>query len=55
MAQGYQQGMNEFKALQTQTEKSGKLPPELLEQIVAMDDEELGALLHQYPGIADMI
>ena len=42
MAQGYQQGMNEFKALQTQTEKSGKLPPELLEQIVAMDDEELG-------------
>ena len=55
MAQGYQQGMNEFKALQTQTEKSGKLPPELLEQIVAMDDEELGELLQQYPEIADMI
>lgn len=55
LAQGYQQGMNEAKALQIQTEKSGKLPPELLQQIAGMDDEELGALLEQYPEIADMI
>lgn len=55
MAQGYQQGLNEAKALQLQTEKSGKLPPELLQQIATMDDEELGELLSKYPEIADMI
>jgi len=55
MAQGYQQGLNEAKALQLQIEKSGKLPPELLQQIATMDDEELGELLSKYPEIADMI
>ena len=55
MTQGYQQGVNETKALQTQTEKSGKLPPELLEQMAGMSDEDLGQLLQQYPDIVDKL
>jgi hypothetical protein len=55
MSQGYQQGVNEMKAMQLQAEKSGTLPPELIQQMATMDDEELGELLAQYPEIADMI
>ena len=55
MTQGYQQGMNEAKAMQIQTEKSGKVPPELLQQIAGMSDDEIGELLQQYPELADMI
>ena len=54
-AQGYQQGMNEAKALQTQIEKSGQLPPELLQEISMLDDEALAMLLQQNPELVDML
>lgn len=53
--QGYEQGMNEASALQNQMDKSGALPPELLEEISVMDDESLGLLLEQHPEIVDML
>lgn len=53
--QGYQQGMAEAQALQKQIDKSGKLPPELLEEIANMSDEELGLLLQQHPEIVEML
>lgn len=55
MSQGYQQGMNEAKAMQTQLNKSGQLPPELLEEIAEMDDEALAMLMERHPEIVDMI
>lgn len=55
MSQGYQQGFDEAKMMQTQMNKSGQLPPELLQEIAEMDDETLALLLQQNPEIADMI
>ena len=54
-AQGYQQGMNEAKALQTQIDKSGQLPPELLQEIAMLDDEALAMVLQQNPELANML
>ena len=53
--QGYQQGMAESKALNSQIDKAGNIPPELLEQIAGMSNEELAELLQSYPEIADII
>ena len=53
--QGYQQGMAETKALNNQIDKAGQIPPELLEQIAGMSNEELAELLQSYPEIADII
>ena len=53
--QGYQQGMAEAKALNNQIDKAGNIPPELLEQIAGMSNEELAELLQSYPEIADII
>ena len=53
--QGYQQGMAETKALNSQIDKAGNIPPELLEQIAGMSNEELAELLQSYPEIADII
>lgn len=53
--QGYQQGMAEAQALQTQMEKSGQLPPELLSEMASMDDETLGMLLQEHPELAEML
>jgi hypothetical protein len=55
MAQGYQQGMNEAKALQTQINKSGQLPPELLDELDQLDEEALNVVLQQNPEILDML
>lgn len=49
--QGYQQGQNDAEILNTQIDKSGKLPPELLEEIAMMDDEELAELMQTNPEI----
>ena len=53
--QGYQQGMAETKALNSQIDKAGNIPPELLEQIAGMSNEELSELLQSYPEIAYII
>lgn len=53
--QGYQQGMAEQKALTNQIDRMGKLPPELLDEIAQMDDEELGILLQEHPELLEMI
>lgn len=55
MSQGYQQGMNEAQMMQTQLDKSGQLPPELLQEIAGMDDETLGMLLQKHPELPEMI
>lgn len=55
MSQGYQQGFDEAQMMQTQMNKSGQLPPELLQEIAEMDDESLALLLQKNPEIADMI
>ena len=55
MSQGYQQGMNEAKLMQTQLDKSGQLPPELLQEIAEMDDEALAMLLQKHPELPEMI
>lgn len=41
--------------MQTQLNKSGQLPPELLEEIAEMDDEALAMLMERHPEIVDMI
>ena len=55
MSQGYQQGMSEAQAMQTQLGKVGQLPPELLQEIAEMDDETFGKLLEQYPELVDIL
>ena len=47
--------MAETKALNNQIDKAGNIPPELLEQIAGMSNEELAELLQSYPEIADII
>jgi hypothetical protein len=47
--------MNEAQAMQTQLDKVGQLPPELLQEIAEMDDETFGKLLEQYPELVDML
>lgn len=54
-SQGYQQGMNEAKALQTQIDKSGQLPPELVQELAQLDDDALAMVLQQNPELIDMI
>lgn len=55
MSEGYQQGFDEAKLMQAQLDRSGELPPELLQEISEMDDEEIALLLQQNPELEDMI
>lgn len=55
MSQGYQQGMDEANLMQTQLDKSGQLPPELLQEIARMDDEALAKLLQTNPELLDIL
>lgn len=55
ISQGYQQGMNEANAMQTQMNKSEKLPPELLEQVAELDEKGFALLMQEHPEIADML
>ena len=47
--------MNEANALQTQIDKSGQLPPELLQEIAMLDDEALAMVLQQNPELANIL
>jgi len=55
MTKGYQQGMNEARALKTQIDKSGQLPPELIQELAALDDEALSRVLEENPDLIDMM
>lgn len=53
--QGYQQGVSEAKALNSQINKAGDIPPELLQEMVSMDDENFSALLAEYPDLMNLL
>lgn len=53
--EGYKQGMTETDAMQTQLDKTGQLPPELLQELAEMTDEELSQILAEHPEIADLL
>ena len=55
MSQGYQQGVQEGAAAQVQNDKTGAIPPELMQQMAAMSDEELAAFLQENPELVDAI
>lgn len=55
MSQGYEQGMDEANLMQTQLDKSGQLPPELLREIAELDDEAMAQLLQSNPELLDML
>jgi exonuclease I len=55
ISQGYEQGMDEANLMQTQLDKSGQLPPELLQEIARMDDEALSKLIQTNPELLDML
>lgn len=54
-AQGYQQGINEYKLMQADMEKNAELPPEVWQQIADMDDEALEMLMNKHPEVVDQI
>ena len=53
-SQGYDMAMKESMAMEQQSQ-GGEVPPELLEQMANMSDEELMQLLQENPELADVI
>ena len=51
----YNDMMNEARALKTQIDKSGQLPPELIQELAALDDEALSRVLEENPDLIDMM
>jgi hypothetical protein len=54
-SQGYDMGMKEAMAMQQQQQSAGGLPPELMEQLQSMSDQELSQFLQQNPEVAGML
>ena len=53
--QGYTEGMAYAQAIMQQQEQEGDLPPELLEELAAMSDEELQEIISRYPELLDKL
>ena len=53
--QGYQQGVAEANTMNKQISKAGKVPPELLEELALMNDDEFSKILQEYPELIDVI
>lgn len=55
MTQGYQQGLNASKAMNTVLDKSGQMPQDLINQLSSLSDNELAMVLQENPDLAKMI
>ena len=53
--QGYTEGMAYAQAIMQQQEQEGDLPPELLQELAAMSDEELQEIISRYPELLDKL
>ena len=53
--QGYTEGMAYAQAIIQQQEQEGDLPPELLQELAAMSDEELQEIISRYPELLDKL
>ncbi len=53
--QGYTEGMAYAQAIIQQQEQEGDLPPELLQELTAMSDEELQEIISRYPELLDKL
>ena len=53
--QGYTEGMAYAQAIMQQQEQEGDLPPELLQVLAAMSDEELQEIISRYPELLDKL
>lgn len=53
--QGYQSGVADATLSHQQLDKSGELPPELLEELSEMTEEELGQIMSEHPEIANLL
>ena len=53
--QGYTEGMAYAQAIMQQQEQEGDLPPELLQELAEMTDEELQQVITQYPELLDKL
>ena len=53
--QGYTEGIAYAQAIMQQQEQEGDLPPELLQELAAMSDEELQEIISRYPELLDKL
>ena len=53
--QGYTEGIAYAQAIMQQQEQEGELPPELLQELAAMSDEELQVIISRYPELLDKL
>ena len=53
--QGYTEGMAYAQAIIQQQEQEGDLPPELLQELADMSDEELQEIISRYPELLDKL
>ena len=53
--QGYTEGIAYAQAIIQQQEQEGDLPPELLQELAAMSDEELQEIISRYPELLDKL
>ena len=53
--QGYTEGIAYAQAIIQEQEQEGDLPPELLQELAAMSDEELQEIISRYPELLDKL
>ena len=55
MEQGYTQGMAYAQMIKQQQDETGDLPPELLQALAQMSDEELQQIIAENPELLDKL
>ena len=53
--QGYSEGIAYAQMIQQQQDQQGDLPPELLQELATMTDEELQQVIAEYPELLDKL
>ena len=55
MQRGYAKGLGEAEAMNLQESKQGEMPPDLLEELAALSDEELLEILAEHPELEELL